>query len=120
MWARLHDALRDRARVRAGRSPTPTPAVLDSASVRGADTVPARSAPAGPDRPALGGRLGRPGGSRGRVSEELDVPRALLRPDGHVAWVGEDQQDLLRGSAPPPIDQLPPRVHVIESPLGHT
>ncbi|KJE21124.1 2-polyprenyl-6-methoxyphenol hydroxylase-like oxidoreductase [Frankia torreyi] len=33
------------------------------------------------------------------VSEELDVPAALLRPDGHVAWVGGDQQDLL--------DQLP-------------
>ena len=30
------------------------------------------------------------------VSEELDVPAALLRPDGHVAWVGENQQDLLR------------------------
>ena len=29
------------------------------------------------------------------VSEELDVPAALLRPDGHVAWVGEDQQNLL-------------------------
>jgi 2-polyprenyl-6-methoxyphenol hydroxylase-like FAD-dependent oxidoreductase len=29
------------------------------------------------------------------VSEELDVPAALLRPDGHVAWVGADQQDLL-------------------------
>jgi 2-polyprenyl-6-methoxyphenol hydroxylase-like FAD-dependent oxidoreductase len=29
------------------------------------------------------------------VSEELDVPAALLRPDGHVVWVGEDQQDLL-------------------------
>jgi rifampicin monooxygenase len=28
------------------------------------------------------------------VSEELDVPAALLRPDGHVAWVGEDQTDL--------------------------
>ncbi|MFI0787611.1 rifampin monooxygenase [Streptomyces lydicus] len=26
---------------------------------------------------------------------ELDVPAVLLRPDGHVAWVGEDQQDLL-------------------------
>ena len=23
------------------------------------------------------------------------VPAVLLRPDGHVAWVGEDQQDLL-------------------------
>ncbi|NBM18019.1 rifampin monooxygenase [Streptomyces sp. GC420] len=29
------------------------------------------------------------------VSDELDVPAVLLRPDGHVAWVGEDQQDLL-------------------------
>ncbi|GAB2809635.1 rifampin monooxygenase [Actinoallomurus bryophytorum] len=27
--------------------------------------------------------------------EELEVPAALLRPDGHVAWVGEDQQELL-------------------------
>lgn len=29
------------------------------------------------------------------VGEELDVPAVLLRPDGHVAWVGEDQQGLL-------------------------
>ncbi|MFI8303623.1 rifampin monooxygenase [Streptomyces sp. NPDC085927] len=29
------------------------------------------------------------------VSEELDVPAVLLRPDGHVAWVGEDPRDLL-------------------------
>jgi hypothetical protein len=28
--------------------------------------------------------------------EELDAPAVLLRPDGHVAWVGEDQQDLFR------------------------
>ncbi|WP_067822425.1 rifampin monooxygenase [Nocardia inohanensis] len=28
------------------------------------------------------------------VSEELEVPAVLLRPDGHVAWVGADQQDL--------------------------
>lgn len=27
-------------------------------------------------------------------SEELDVPAVLLRPDGHVAWAGEDQADL--------------------------
>ncbi|WFB10491.1 rifampin monooxygenase [Streptomyces sp. LX-29] len=29
------------------------------------------------------------------VSEGLEAPAVLLRPDGHVAWVGEDQQDLL-------------------------
>jgi rifampicin monooxygenase len=29
------------------------------------------------------------------LGEDLDVPAALLRPDGHVAWVGDDQQDLL-------------------------
>jgi 2-polyprenyl-6-methoxyphenol hydroxylase-like FAD-dependent oxidoreductase len=29
------------------------------------------------------------------VRDELDVPAALLRPDGHVAWVGEDQQELV-------------------------
>jgi 2-polyprenyl-6-methoxyphenol hydroxylase-like FAD-dependent oxidoreductase len=29
------------------------------------------------------------------VAEGLDVPAVLLRPDGHVAWLGEDQQDLL-------------------------
>ncbi|WP_084958276.1 rifampin monooxygenase [Thermoactinospora rubra] len=29
------------------------------------------------------------------VSEELDVPAVLLRPDGHVAWAGEAQTDLL-------------------------
>jgi rifampicin monooxygenase len=28
-------------------------------------------------------------------SEELDPPAVLLRPDGHVAWVGEDQTDLV-------------------------
>ncbi|MGO1057444.1 rifampin monooxygenase [Crossiella sp. CA198] len=29
------------------------------------------------------------------LSEELDAPAVLLRPDGHVAWAGEDQRDLL-------------------------
>ncbi|MDT5289747.1 MAG: rifampicin monooxygenase [Mycobacterium sp.] len=29
------------------------------------------------------------------ISEELDASAVLLRPDGHVAWVGEDQRDLL-------------------------
>jgi hypothetical protein len=29
------------------------------------------------------------------AGEELDAPAVLLRPDGHVAWVGEDQRELL-------------------------
>ncbi|MHC0431555.1 rifampin monooxygenase [Streptomyces sp. O3] len=29
------------------------------------------------------------------VGEELDAPAVLLRPDGHVAWAGEDQAELL-------------------------
>jgi len=29
------------------------------------------------------------------VSEELEVPAVLLRPDGHVAWAGEDQDELV-------------------------
>jgi rifampicin monooxygenase len=29
------------------------------------------------------------------VSDELDAPAVLLRPDGHVAWAGASQQDLL-------------------------
>ncbi|MFF3543040.1 rifampin monooxygenase [Streptomyces platensis] len=29
------------------------------------------------------------------ISEELDVPAVLLRPDGHVAWAGEQQEDLV-------------------------
>ena len=37
---RLHDALRAQVRTRAGRNPEPTAAVIDSQSVRAADTVP--------------------------------------------------------------------------------
>ncbi|MEY9938515.1 rifampin monooxygenase [Streptacidiphilus sp. MAP5-3] len=29
------------------------------------------------------------------ASEELDAPAVLLRPDGHIAWVGDDPDDLL-------------------------
>ncbi|MDJ0381679.1 rifampin monooxygenase [Streptomyces sp. G-G2] len=29
------------------------------------------------------------------VSEELDAPAVLLRPDGHVVWAGADQRELL-------------------------
>ena len=39
-WQHLHDALRDLVRLHAGRDPLPTAAVIDSASVRGSDTVP--------------------------------------------------------------------------------
>jgi hypothetical protein len=28
------------------------------------------------------------------TAEDLDVPAVLLRPDGHVAWVGDDQHSL--------------------------
>jgi transposase len=38
--ARLHDVLRARVRAAAGRNPEPTAAVIDSQSVRAADTVP--------------------------------------------------------------------------------
>jgi transposase len=40
VWQRVHDALRDQVRVRAGRRPVPTAAIIDSQTVRGADTVP--------------------------------------------------------------------------------
>ena len=40
---RLHDRLRDRARAAAGRDPRPTAAVIDSQSVKAADTVPKAS-----------------------------------------------------------------------------
>ncbi len=26
--------------------------------------------------------------------KEMGAPAVLLRPDGHIAWVGDDQQDL--------------------------
>ncbi|WP_407285410.1 rifampin monooxygenase [Streptomyces sp. BP-8] len=29
------------------------------------------------------------------VTEELDVPAVLLRPDGHVAWAGDDRRELV-------------------------
>ncbi len=40
VWQAIHDALRDLVRVYEGRDPRPTAAVIDSQSVRGADTVP--------------------------------------------------------------------------------
>ena len=38
-WRAIHDILRDRLRLRAGRDPRPTAAVIDSQSIKGADTV---------------------------------------------------------------------------------
>ena len=40
MWQQIHDALRDLVRVHEGRDPLPTAAIIDSQSVRGANTVP--------------------------------------------------------------------------------
>ena len=42
-WQRVHDALRDRCRVVAGRDRCPSAAVIDSQTVPGADTVPGTS-----------------------------------------------------------------------------
>lgn len=44
---------------------------------------------------------------------EIDVPAALLRPDGHVAWVGDDQDDLADHlkqwfGLPDPVARKPP------------
>lgn len=44
VWQRVHDALRDLVRVHAGRNPLPTAAIVDSQTVRGADTVPGAGA----------------------------------------------------------------------------
>ncbi len=44
VWQRAHDALRDLLRLHAGRDPLPTAAIIDSQTVRGADTVPGPSA----------------------------------------------------------------------------
>jgi transposase len=43
VWQRIHDALRDQVRVHDRRHPLPTAAIIDSQSVRGADTVPRHS-----------------------------------------------------------------------------
>jgi transposase len=42
-WQQIHDAVRDLVRVHEGRDPLPTAAIIDSQSVRGADTVPGPS-----------------------------------------------------------------------------
>jgi hypothetical protein len=42
-WCRIYAALRERARLADGRGPVPTAAVIDSQTVRAADTVPTTS-----------------------------------------------------------------------------
>jgi hypothetical protein len=42
-WCRIYAALRERARLADGRGPVPTAAVIDSQTVRAADTVPTAS-----------------------------------------------------------------------------
>ncbi|ORT46913.1 IS5 family transposase [Frankia sp. KB5] len=44
VWQRVHDCLRDVLRVHAGRDPLPTAAIVDSQTVRAADTVPSSTA----------------------------------------------------------------------------
>ncbi len=44
VWQRVHDALRDLVRVHAGRDALPTAAIVDSQTVRAADTVPSSTA----------------------------------------------------------------------------
>src|SRR3954468_631091 len=76
-WARIHDALRDRAGLRAGQQPAPTAAVIDSASVRGADTL--RPAPAA-TTPANGSHaypLPSAGGSAVLQRRQLSAVRSL-------------------------------------------
>ncbi|WP_174553882.1 IS5 family transposase [Rhodococcus marinonascens] len=43
VWQHIHDVLRDQVRVRGDRHPLPSAAIIDSQSVRGADTVPRSS-----------------------------------------------------------------------------
>jgi transposase len=38
-WQRVHDSLRDQVRIRAGRAPQPTAGIIDSQSLKGAETV---------------------------------------------------------------------------------
>ncbi|MFF7047804.1 IS5 family transposase [Streptomyces griseorubiginosus] len=91
---RVHDALRARVREADGRDPEPSAGLIDSQSVRTADTVPAASVqdPDGARRPLLWTRLDYPGvkkiwadqGFAGRLvdwtaailSRELEIVRA--------------------------------------------
>jgi hypothetical protein len=41
-------------------------------------------------------RSDEPGDDVSQLSDEVDAPAVLLRPDGHVAWIGEDQHGLER------------------------
>src|SRR5436305_2034421 len=81
-WMRIHDALRDRARLRAGRRPAPTAAVIDSASVRGAETVPARSRGDDAGKPVNGRKRHLAMGTTGLLLDQLVTLAANHAPDG--------------------------------------
>jgi len=70
-WRHVHDALRDPVRVYEGRDPLPTAAVIDSQSVRGADTVPTRSR--GYDAGNHAGRVVMPGVLAGAAGAAAQV-----------------------------------------------
>src|SRR5271165_5598522 len=83
--ARLHDALRARVRAAAGRDPEPTAAVIDSQSVRAADTVPRASrgwdnAKKVNGRPETAYRRGRDGAAAGRGDHRRLRPGPRRRP----------------------------------------
>ena len=49
-----------------------------------------------PDRPPLGRRAGRTGSTTSSTpARNWTSPRSCCDPDGHVAWVGDDQQGLV-------------------------
>ena len=83
-WQQIHDALRDLVRVHQGRDPLPTAAIIDSQSVRGADTVP--GATRGYDAGNHAGRVVMPGslawvvvaaGQAGGARERSGITRTL-------------------------------------------
>jgi hypothetical protein len=80
--ARLHDALRARARAAAGRHPEPTAAVIDSQSVRAADTVPKASRGWDNAKKVNGSETAHRGGRAGPAAGRGDHRRLRPGPPG--------------------------------------